>query len=197
MDFLRSFLRRVILHGNQWWHREMSAFFQASNNDDAADDDDYNEDVDGGSGGGDAVWMWGKCETDFWLYITQITVRRCDAGVISKHQELLKTQLLKQTGKSSLWMADCALFRRRRWLSLRRLMKFVCAPSFINTTLKTSYLLTTYSFKAGWCNGEGTRLPVMWPGVQILASTPYVGWSLLLVLSFTLRGFFSGSSGFP
>ena len=76
-------------------------------------------------------------------------------------------------------------------------MKFVCAPSFINTTLKTSYLLTTYSFKAGWCNGEGTRLPVMWPGVQILASTPYVGWSLLLVLSFTVRGFFPVHLVFP
>ena len=97
------------------------------------------------------------------------------------------TSRLKQTGKSSLWMADCALFRRRRWLSLRRWTKFVCTPSIINTTMKTPYLLTTYSFKAGWCSGEGTRLPVMWPGVQILASTPYVG---LLVLSFTLGGFF-------
>ena len=100
------------------------------------------------------------------------------------------TSRLKQTGKSSLWMADCALFRRRRWLSLRRWTKFVCTPSIINTTMKTPYLLTTYSFKAGWCSGEGTRLPVMWPGVQILASTPYVGLSLLLVLSFTLGGFF-------
>ena len=100
------------------------------------------------------------------------------------------TSRLKEIGKSSLWMADCALFRRRRWLSLRRWMKFVCTPSIINTTMKTPYLLTTYSFKAGWCSGEGTRLPVMWPGVQILASTPYVGLSLLLVLSFTLGGFF-------
>ena len=100
------------------------------------------------------------------------------------------TSRLKQTGKSSLWMTNCALFRRRRWLSLRRWMKFVCTPSIINTTMKTPYLLTTYSFKAGWCSGEGTRLPVMWPGVQILASTPYVGLSLLLVLSFTLGGFF-------
>ena len=99
------------------------------------------------------------------------------------------TSRLKQIGKSSLWMADCALFRRRRWLSLRRWMKFVCTPSILNTTMKTPYLLTTYSFKAGWCSGEGTRLPVMWPGVQILASTPYVVLSLLLVLSFTLRGF--------
>ena len=100
------------------------------------------------------------------------------------------TSRLKQIGKSSLWMADCALFRRRRWLSLRRWMKFVCTPSIINTTMKTPYLLTTYSFKAGWCSGEGTRLPVMWPGVQILASTPHVGLSLLLVLSITLGGFF-------
>ena len=100
------------------------------------------------------------------------------------------TSRLKQTGKSSLWMTNCALFRRRRWLSLRRWMKFVCTPSIINTTMKTPYLLTTYSFKAGWCSGEGTRLPVMWPGVQILASTPYVGLTLLLVLSFPLGGFF-------
>ena len=76
-------------------------------------------------------------------------------------------------------------------------MKFVCTPSIINPTMKTPYLLTTYSFKAGWCSGEGTRLPVMWPGVQILASTPYVGLSLLLVLSFTLGGFFRFICFFP
>ena len=102
------------------------------------------------------------------------------------------TSRLKQTGKSSLWMANCALFRRRRWLSLRRWMKLVCTPSIINTTLKTPYLFTTYSFKAGWCSGEGTRLPVMWPG-----SKSWRRRSLLLVLSFTLRGFFPVHLVFP
>ena len=100
------------------------------------------------------------------------------------------TSRLKQIGKSSLWMANCALFRRRRWLSLRRWMKLVCTPSIINTTMKTPYLLTTYSFKAGWCSGEGTRLPVMWPGVQILASTPYVGWVCCWFSPFLLEVFF-------
>ena len=37
-----------------------------------------------------------------------------------------------------------------------------------------------------------TRLPPMWPGVQILASMPYAGLSLFLVLSFALRGFSPG-----
>ena len=37
-----------------------------------------------------------------------------------------------------------------------------------------------------------TRLPPMWPGVQIPASMPYVGLSLFLVLSFALRGFSPG-----
>ena len=41
-----------------------------------------------------------------------------------------------------------------------------------------------------------TRLPPMWPGVQILASMPYVSLSLFLVLSFALRGFSPGSQ-FP
>lgn len=86
------------------------------------------------------------------------------------------TSRLKQTGKSSLWMTNCALFRRRRWLSLRRWMKFVCTPSIINTTMKTPYLLTTYSFKAGWCGGEGTRLPVMWPGSKSGRRPHMWGW---------------------
>jgi len=86
------------------------------------------------------------------------------------------TSRMKQTGKSSLWMANFALFRLRRWLSLRRLMKFVCAPSIINTTLKTPYLLTTYSCKAGWCSGEGTRLPVMWPGSKSWRRCHMWGW---------------------
>ena len=86
------------------------------------------------------------------------------------------TSRLKQIGKSSLWMANCALFRRRRWLSLRRWMKLVCTPSIINTTMKTPYLLTTYSFKAGWCSGEGTRLPVMWPGSKSWRRRHMWGW---------------------
>ena len=46
----------------------------------------------------------------------------------------------------------------------------------------------------GLKHGEqgSTRIPPMWPGVQILASMPYVGLSLFLVLSFTLRGFSLG-----
>ena len=85
----------------------MSAFSQAINNDDAADDDDYNEDADGGSGGGDADLRWNKRETDFWLHITQISVHRCDAGVISKHQELLKTQFIQPRGWSKLANRHC------------------------------------------------------------------------------------------
>ena len=105
------------------------------------------------------------------------------------------TSRLKQIGKSSLWMADCALFRRRRWLSLRRWMKFVCTPSIINTTMKTPYLLTTYSFKAGWCSGEGTRLPIMWPGSKSWRRRHMWGW-VCCWFSPLLLEVFSGSSVF-
>ena len=106
------------------------------------------------------------------------------------------TSRLKQIGKSSLWMADCALFRRRRWLSLRRWMKFVCTPSIINTTMKTPYLLTTYSFKAGWCSGEGTRLPVMWPGSKS-GRRPHMWVEFVVGSLLYSQRFLSGSSGFP
>ena len=102
------------------------------------------------------------------------------------------TSRLKQTGKSSLWMANCALFRCRRWLSLRRWMKLVCTPSIINTTMKTPYLLTTYSFKAGWHSPPSNVARGPNPGVDAIC-----GLSLLLVLSFTLRGFFPVHLVFP
>ena len=76
-------------------------------------------------------------------------------------------------------------------------MKLVCTPSIINTTMKTPYLLTTYSFKAGWCNGEEHLPPSNVargpnPGVDAIC-----GSSLLLVLSFILRGFFPVHLVFP
>ena len=48
-----------------------------------------------------------------------------------------------------------------------------------------------------WRSGESTRLPPMWPGVRILASTPLCGLSLLLVLSLVSRGFSPGTPVFP
>ena len=48
-----------------------------------------------------------------------------------------------------------------------------------------------------WRSGESTRLPPMWPGVRILASTPLCGLSLLLVLSLVSRGFLRELQFFP
>ena len=48
-----------------------------------------------------------------------------------------------------------------------------------------------------WRSGESTRLPPMWPGVQILASTSLFGLSLLWVLILVSRGFSPGTPVFP
>ncbi len=56
-------------------------------------------------------------------------------------------------------------------------------------------LLTLSLGEQGWRSGESARLPPMWPGFDS-GPVSYVGW-VCCWFSSLLRGFFSGSSGFP
>ena len=64
------------------------------------------------------------------------------------------------------------------------------------TNLHKISVLVSSVWEQGWCSGESTRLPPMWPG-----SNPGVnaicGLSLLLVLSLAQRGFSPGTPVFP
>ena len=46
-------------------------------------------------------------------------------------------------------------------------------------------ILTALSNDQEWPSGESTPLPPMWPGVQILALTPYVGSQSFTPISFS------------
>ena len=48
----------------------------------------------------------------------------------------------------------------------------------------------------GWCSGESTRLPPMWPGFDS-RSRRHMWVEFVVGSSSLLRGFFSGYSGFP
>ena len=77
--------------------------------------------------------------------------------------------------------------RRRRKIRL----KVVAFPTILMKNLALSL------WGQGWCSGESTRLPPMWPGFQILASTPYVSVGCVLGSVPCSERFFSGYPGFP
>ena len=60
---------------------------------------------------------------------------------------------------------------------MQKCAKFACADTLINL----------HKGEQGWCSGESTRLPSMLHGFKSLC-----GLSLLLVLSYCSKGFFSG-----
>ena len=77
----------------------------------------------------------------------------------------------------------------------------LCVTREVTVAIKSNYIIIEYPH---YIIG-GARVVQWWEHspltniarLQIPASTPYVGWVLLLVFSLAPRGFFSGYSGFP
>ena len=65
------------------------------------------------------------------------------------------------------------------------------------TNLHKISVLVSSVWEQGWCSGESTRLPPMWPGFKSRRQRHMWVLSLLLVLSLAPRGFSPGTPAFP